>query len=84
VPPIGRYHLEGDNTGDWYEVISYSEGGTVSAVRYSGRDNLRSVPTGVGTDQTIYKKRGEPLWRVFGLSPDELTPITDDAEETAG
>jgi hypothetical protein len=81
VPPMGRYHLVGDDTGDWYEVYSYSEGGTISAVRYCGREDLRSVPTGASTDQWIYKKRGQPLWRVFGLSPAELIPIEADEEE---
>jgi hypothetical protein len=75
LPPQGRYSLKGDDTGDWYEIYSYSEAGTVSVIRSSGRDALRAIPTGPLMDDWVPKRRGEPLWRVVGLSPDDLTPI---------
>jgi hypothetical protein len=81
---MGRYHLKGDDTGDWYTVYSYAENGTISAVRHSGRDDFRAIPTGEGTDQWVRKHRGEPLWRVFGLLPDDFIALEPDGAEGEG
>jgi hypothetical protein len=79
VPPRGTYFLKGDETGDYYTVYSYAENGTVSLVRYAGTAGRRSVFDKAGRDTWKEVKAGQPLWRVFGIVPDHLTPREEEA-----
>ena len=77
LPPQQQYSLQGDETGDYYEIYSYAENGTVSVVRYAGRDGRRSGFSAHGQEEFKYYRAGEPLWRVFGITPGELSPRTE-------
>jgi hypothetical protein len=79
LPPHGKYRWRDDETEDWYVIESYCDDGTVTVVYYSGRDELR--PIGPPTeDQWVWKRRGEPVRRVFGVAPDDLIPIASGGE----
>ncbi len=80
VPPHLTYHLSGDDTGDYYEVFSYSENGTLTVVRYAGttRDcEVSERASGRWISQRVTP--GTPLWKVFGIAPSELIPRGEQA-----
>ena len=79
VPPHLTYWLRGDDTGDYYEVYSYSEGGTVTAVRYAGTTREREVPDESGKWISRLVTAGTPLWKVFGIAQADLTPRGEQA-----
>jgi hypothetical protein len=83
LPPWGKYYLESERNepGDWYTIDAYCEDGTVSVVFYAGQTGFRAFPTGPTTEEEWrWKQRGEPLWLVFGVAPEDLTPITSGEE----
>ena len=60
-PPDAQYRLASDVDGDVYQIYSYSEDGTMSVIRYT---QLTSDPSSM-----------MPLWRVFGMKPEDLVRV---------
>ncbi len=58
-PPDSMYQLAGGGDGDVYQIYSYLEDGTMNVIRYT-----RLTP-----DSMV------PLWRVFGMKPEDLVKI---------
>jgi hypothetical protein len=60
-PPDAQYRLASGTDGDVYQIYSYFEDGTMSAIRYT-----RLTPDSM-----------MPLWRVFGMKPEDLVKVDD-------
>jgi hypothetical protein len=60
-PPDGQYRLASGTDDDVYQIYSYSEDGTMSVIRYT-----RLTPDSM-----------MPLWRVFGMRPEDLVRLVE-------
>ena len=60
-PPDALYRLASGGDDDVYQIYSYFEDGTVSVIRYT---QLASDPSSM-----------VPLWRVFGMRPEDLVRV---------